>query len=241
MKITFLGSGNAFTPERDCATILVDDAILLDAGPGVLLNLKRLHIPPADIRYVFISHFHADHFFGIPFLLLEYHFLSRTDTPLTIIGPAGIERMVRQVMELAYPDVAQRGWPRPMCFIEVTPGAVQSAGDFSFRAFPMAHGNAQLTAYGYRLYLESGVLAYSGDTAMTEQLLNLIEGARVLILEAASSDESIVHLGRDDIRRLLDQIPSTTHVVLNHLDIPGEEAWQGMNVLIPHDRQTFEF
>jgi len=122
MEISFLGSGNAFMTERECGCILVNESIMLDAGPGALLSLKRLHKDTARISHIFLSHFHADHCFGLPFLLLEWMFIAKTEAPLAVIGPAGVAERVHTIMELAYPEIMAMGWPRPMIFHEVNPG-----------------------------------------------------------------------------------------------------------------------
>lgn len=241
MKITYLGTGNAFAPQRDWASILVNDGILLDAGPSLLVNLKRLGIDPAAIHHIFISHIHADHFFGLPFLLLDYYFLSKTQQPLTLIGPPGMEARLKHLMALAYPELADRDWPRPMTFVEAAAGTVQTVNGLSFSAVPMVHLPELLTAFGYRLQLADGILAYSGDTAMTPALSTLMADARVCILEATAQDVSPVHLGRDAIRQLRAQAPAGCAILLNHLDTPDAAAWQGMDVLVPQDHQVYEF
>ena len=241
MQITFLGTGNAFAPQRDWACILVNDTILLDAGPSVLVNMKRLQRSPAQLRHIFISHFHGDHFFGLPFLLLDMYFVSTTEDSLTLIGPPGIEERVRQLMMLAYPDIMTRGWPRPITFVEAQPGTRQSVDGLSFTAVSVHHADDYLQPFGYRLYLDDGILAYSGDTAMTPALQELMTDARVIILEAASQDESTVHLGRRSLQALLARTPAGSHILLNHLDTPDAEAWQDLPVTVPRDLQQFTF
>jgi ribonuclease BN (tRNA processing enzyme) len=239
MRITFLGTGNAFAPGRDWSCILVDDSILLDAGPTLLANLKRLPAEPTAIRHIFISHFHGDHFFGLPFLLLEYHFMSRTDAPLAIIGPAGIEAMVQRAMDLAYPDVQQFGWPRPMHFLEAVPGTRQAIDGITFETVPMEHTDGVIAAHGYRLHLADGILAYTGDTRVTPALDDLITEARAVILEATAQDHSSIHLGRAAVRTLLDRMPADCTVFLTHLDGVDASCWRDFDAIVAEDLQTF--
>jgi len=241
MQITFLGTGNAFAPQRDWACILVNDTILLDAGPSALVNMKRLRHSPAQLRHIFISHFHGDHFFGLPFLLLDMYFVSTTEEPLTLIGPPGIEEHVRQMMTLAYPDIMDRGWPRPITFVEAQPEARQTVDGLTFSAVPVRHADDYLKPFAYRLYFDDGILANSGDTAVTPALQDLVAGARVVILEAASQEESTVHLGLRALRELLARMPKDSQVLLNHLDTPDAKAWQDLPVTVPRDLQQFTF
>ncbi|HOS44198.1 MAG TPA: MBL fold metallo-hydrolase [Armatimonadota bacterium] len=239
MQIVFLGTGNAFAPQRDWSCMLVNGTILLDAGPTLLANLKRLPADPAAIRHIFISHFHGDHCFGLPFLLLDYHFLSRTDAPLAIIGPPGIEAWTREAMALAFPDVAGKGWPRPITFVEARAGETQSALGLRFMPLHMAHADGFLEAFGYRLLLSDGILAYSGDTRMTEALYTLIDGAHAVIIEATEYDESPYHLGHAEVKALLAALPPDCTVFLTHLDSPGPGPWDDLPVIIPDDLQMF--
>ena len=238
MKITFIGTGNAFAPQRDCGTVLVNDSILLDAGPGLLVNLKRLALDARAIRTLFISHFHGDHFFGVPFLLLEYAFVSRTTSLLTIVGPPGVEDRIRAVAELAYPHLLTPDWPRPLRFIEAQPGITDTCDDLTYTPVQMAHGPTP--AFGYRLYLPDGLLAYSGDTSMTDALFTLIEDARVIILEATSEETSSVHLGQQALRAVTARLPGDNVTFLTHLNVPGNAPWADLPVIVPHDLQTFQ-
>ena len=76
-RIDFLGSGNAFLPHgRMHALVLVDDCVLVDAPPTVLAQLRRCGTSPSVLKHVLITHWHADHTFGFPFLLLERKYIS---------------------------------------------------------------------------------------------------------------------------------------------------------------------
>lgn len=239
MEITFLGSGNAFMAERECGCILVNDTIMLDAGPGALLSLKRLHKDTAKITHIFLSHFHADHCFGLPFLLLEWMFIAKTDALLVIVGPAGVEERVHTIMELAFPEIMAMGWPRPMIFHEVNPGTVETVAEVTFTAIQVEHGAPYQKCYGYRLQMTEGVLAYSGDTHLCTALQELVTDARALIIEADSHPTSPVHIGTTDLRTLLAGVPATTQIFLNHLDTPDATIWQGLPVTVAEDLRSY--
>ncbi|HEY3418031.1 MAG TPA: ATP-binding protein, partial [Armatimonadota bacterium] len=168
-----------------------------------------------------------------------YHFASRTTEPLAIIGPPGVEEVVRQVMAMAYPDVALLGWPRPVHFTEVREGEVQTVDGLTFSAVPVPHLPAPQQAFGYRLHLEDGILAYSGDTEMSETLFALVDQAAAVILEASAQEVSTIHLGRQALREILHYLPAKCPVFLNHLDTPDATAWQDMPVIVPDDLQSY--
>ena len=78
MDVVFIGTGDAFgAGGRRQAAILLrvpEGSLLLDCGTTTLTGLAALGIPRDSIGTIAISHFHADHFGGIPsFLLAAVH------------------------------------------------------------------------------------------------------------------------------------------------------------------------
>ena len=72
LDLTFIGTGNAFAPTRYWSSFIANNRVLFDAPPTLLPHLKKLKIDTNAIEAIFIGHFHGDHYFGLPFLLLEY-------------------------------------------------------------------------------------------------------------------------------------------------------------------------
>ncbi len=181
--ITCLGSGSALGEGRMWSSLLIDGKILLDLPPTAISQLYRVGADIAAIDYVFISHFHGDHVFGVPFFLLLYHFSLSRDRPLYLVGPRGLADRVHELYRLAWPNLAKHGLPaeRFLRFVEVTDAGDYRAGDLSFTAVPMEHFG--LAAYGYRFNHNGRVIAYTGDTGECPQLHRLIAGADIVITE----------------------------------------------------------
>lgn len=98
MRLTILGSGSAMPlPERGATAQLLqfDHAhYLIDCGEGTQVQLRRYGTWTAKLRAVFISHLHGDHYLGLVGLLWSME-LSGRRKPLRIIGPEGLERLVK--------------------------------------------------------------------------------------------------------------------------------------------------
>ena len=108
LDLTFIGTGNAFAPTRYWSSFIANNRVLFDAPPTLLPHLKKLEIDTNAIEAIFISHFHGDHYFGLPFLLLEYAELAPRNRDLTIIGPPGIARRVQSTTDLAFNNVFRK-------------------------------------------------------------------------------------------------------------------------------------
>jgi ribonuclease BN (tRNA processing enzyme) len=160
MELAFLGTGAAFSLERYNGAVCVDRRLLLDAGAPLLPHLHRLDIDPTGIRVCFLTHFHGDHLAGlIPYLCFRAH--AGGGTPLTIIGPAGVEERVDRLLDAAWgSEWASMRSAFPLDFVEAGGGG-RVAG-IAFETVPLEHGI--VPGMGYRLELEGRVLAYAGDT-----------------------------------------------------------------------------
>lgn len=79
LKMTFLGSGSAFTvaPENYHSNILLEvgkDTLLIDAGSDIRHSLREKNLSYLDIKNIYISHLHGDHTGGLEWLALTTHF-----------------------------------------------------------------------------------------------------------------------------------------------------------------------
>ncbi len=242
LELSFLGSGNAFTPDgRYWSSFLLNGRYLFDAPPTLLPHLKRLGVPPTDIRAIFISHFHGDHFLGLPFLLLEYLHLTPRREDLHIVGPPGVEKMIEGAAEMAFPNLSHADAGYQRCYLEVEAGRQQTVNDLRFQAFPMKHGGGKLASFGYKLRLDEKVLAYTGDTELCDELFALAEGADVLVLDCNySQGKGPDHLSFADVPDIRRRLPLSTTIILTHLEAePDVSGLEGM--LVAQDFATFRF
>ena len=241
MDLTFLGSGNAFASGgRYWSSFVADKRYVFDAPPTLLPHLKRLQFPLTDIEVIFISHFHGDHFMGLPFLFLEYVYMTKRHSDLIIVGPPGIEEKMEDFANRCYPEITREsGYHRR--YLDVDPGRDQQAGSVTFRAVPMNHVRDSLDCFGYRANIGGATVAYTGDTMFCEEIFELAEGADVLVVDCTySSGSGPEHMGLDDIKTIRQRLPAETALVLTHLN--GEPHTDGLaNVIAAEDLKTYRF
>ena len=169
MQVLILGSGDAFCSggrHNTCLHLSAldgsgDPEMLVDCGATSLVALQRARIERNAIATILVSHFHGDHFGGVPFFVLDAQFACRRTEPLTIAGPAGIEARFHAAFEAAFPGYAamQRGFD--IGFVEVVPGAPMPLPGCMVTAFPMVHDERAGPCQGYRIAAGGTVLAFS--------------------------------------------------------------------------------
>ena len=241
--VKFLGSGDAFAHGgRHQACVLVEGdrgRILLDCGTTTLTAMRKFSIDPDTIDAVVISHYHADHYGGIPFLLLDGHFSRRT-RPLMILGPGDVERRLAAAAEVAFPGSSTMRLSFPVTFEELSPGRVVGVIGGSLRVASAAH-TPGADAVSVRLTLDGKSIADSGDTEWTDSLAALSAGADLLICEAYTWDKKIpYHMDYRTLSAHRAAITAKRRVLthfgpdmLAHLsDAVEEAAYDGMRLVV---------
>ncbi len=237
LDLLFLGTGNSTSYEgRALSSFVVNGRYLFDAGPMALQQLKKARIDPSGLQVVLISHFHADHFFGLPFLLLEYWVSGREDE-LQIIGPPGIEARTEALLGLAFPGLPPRDGGYRRRYTEIDDGVSGEAVGLQFEAFEVEHVPS-LRCFGYRATIAGRTLAYSGDSILCRGLLRLVAQAEVLVLNCSSRGDP-VHLAVSDLATVVGHAPATATAIVSHVDGAGTTG--SSNVRVASDLDHFRF
>jgi ribonuclease BN (tRNA processing enzyme) len=193
MRLTFLGSGDAFGSGGRLQTCLLVETgghrLLVDCGATSLVALKRQGVDPASVEAVLVTHLHGDHFGGLPFFLLDGQF-RRGERPLVVAGPPGIESRVREAMEALFPGSSGVRRRFPTTFVEWSAGVAVDVAGVSATPHPVVHPSGA-PPFALRLQAGGRVLAYSGDTEWTDTLVDAARGADVFVCEAYTFDRPI--------------------------------------------------
>ena len=149
LDLVFLGTaGSAPTPRRAPSALLIrrgGDRLLIDCAEGTQRQLMRSAIGLPDLPDVFLTHFHADHYLGLPGMLKTFSLRGR-EVPITIHGPRGLRDLfaaLRRIFgKLTYPYE----------LVELQPGDILDRGGYRVVTFAVAHG---VPALGYALVEET--------------------------------------------------------------------------------------
>jgi ribonuclease BN (tRNA processing enzyme) len=242
MQLQFVGCGDALGSGgrfNTCFHVTGADAnFLIDCGASSLPALKRLGIISDDIDLVLITHFHGDHFGGLPFLLLDAQF-TRRSRPLVIAGPTGIEAKLAQLMEALF-EHSSKTKPRfDLSVVALNPLESRSFGEVRVTPYPVIHGESGGPFLAYRIETEGRIIAYSADTEWTETLIPAAHDADLFIAEAYYYDRTVKnHLSLKTLEAHLPAI-NAKRLVLTHMsddmlgrldDLPYQAAHDGMVV-----------
>ena len=105
MQIVFLGTGGSWpSKDRNVSAVAMrigSDVLLFDCGEGTQRQLMSSNVSFMKINRILISHFHGDHFLGLPGLIQSMSFNNRKN-PLEIYGPHGTVKLVNIIINLGY-------------------------------------------------------------------------------------------------------------------------------------------
>jgi ribonuclease BN (tRNA processing enzyme) len=227
--LTFLGTGNYLVAGGYWSSFVIDGTVLVEPSPTALPHLRRCGVAARDLDVVVISHFHADHTFGWPFLLLEL-VQSHQDRPLTVVGPPQVERHLVDMLTIGgVPNIAEAARSLDLRYVEVD-GSWQRCGALRLRAVEVEHVD-HLRCFGYLFDRDGRTIGYSGDTRPCAGLTRLAEASDVLVLECndhhAPAHLPRTHMDVTSVRALQAQHPDLK-IVLTHRgpdvapsDLPG--------------------
>ncbi len=223
-ELTFLGTGNFVAPSgRYWNSFVMDTSVLVEPAPTALPHLRRCGFAVEDIEVVVVSHFHADHCFGWPFLLqaAAERGLGRM---LHVVGPPGIEAHLANMNEAGAVGsvTAMAHTNLDLRFTEVD-GSWQKAGPLRFRAVEVVHV-PYLRCFGYLFDRDGLVVGYSGDTTPCEGLSELAAASDVLVVECNGRHTPpgvpTAHMDEEAVRALHEAHPDV-HMILTHI---GEQV-----------------
>ena len=159
LSVFFAGTaGSIPTVRRGLPAVLVrrgGDRILFDCGEGTQRQLVR-SVGLTDLDEVFLTHFHADHWLGLPGLLKTFDLRAR-ERPLAIHGPSGL----RELMAIALRAAGRVRYE--LRLIELEPGVVLERDGYAIAAVPVSHRGR---AFGYVLYERERPGAFDPQAAL---------------------------------------------------------------------------
>ena len=238
MKLTFVGSGDAFGSGGRFNTCLhltrSGGDVLIDFGATSLVALRKSGIEPNSISTVILSHLHGDHFGGIPFLLLDTQFVSRRSSDLVIAGPEGTAERIYAAMEVMFPGSSEIEWRFGLEIVEMPAGRDTVVDGMTIGTVEVSHPSGA-PSLALRLELDGRIVAFSGDTEWVDGLIDISRDADLFICECYMySRTAPYHLDYDTI---VSKLPSleAKRMILTHMGPSMLENRASSIVELAHD------
>ena len=245
MRLTFLGSGDAFGSGgrfNTCfhLTRAQGGNVLIDCGASSMVAIRKWGVDPNNVSTVLVSHLHGDHFGGLPFFLLDAQLVSRRTAPLTLAGPPGFEARLMTIMEAMFAGSTKVERKFALTIRELALHERTAIDALHVTPYLMKHYSGA-PSYALRIETEDKVLTYSGDTEWVEELIPVGRDADLFICEAYFFDKVMkFHIDYMTLTKHLAEIAAkrtiVTHMSAELLGRQGEIALEAA-----HDGLVVEF
>jgi ribonuclease Z len=144
LDVVFYGTGGSVPTARRATSCLLiragGDRILVDCGEGAQRQMQR-STGLVQVDDLYITHFHADHYLGVPGLLKTYG-LNGREAPLRILGPPGLEELFVALRRIT------GNLPYPVELVELSGSSPVRYDAYEIRPFEVSH---RVRAFGYAL------------------------------------------------------------------------------------------
>jgi ribonuclease BN (tRNA processing enzyme) len=202
-EVLFVGTSDAFgAGGRRQSAYLVragGRSLLLDCGTTTVTGLATLGVDRCDLDAIAVSHYHGDHFGGIPSLLLAAVYSDERRRPLDIAGPADVqERVLRAAAALGHP-LEDRELGFELRFHELQPDRTLRVAGFELEAFPTHHA-PESCPHGLLCRAAGRTVAFSGDTGWFDALPERVAGADLFLCECTLEQQGYpFHLSLEEL------------------------------------------
>lgn len=215
MKVRLTGTGSMWT-EYGCASVLVDENIMIDLPGGLSKTLLRMGVDPFGIDSVLLTHMHGDHTLELPVWALNRVKHGAAEKSSRICAAAEHAEGIRKLMALSFSEsLKEENISR---FFEFVAEDCFSAGPYRVRRIPVSHGS--LPSCGYELCDGKNTVSVSGDTCMCDGLRQMAAESVLLICETALPEGNDKHMGVRDVVCLAEEFPDC-RIITTHM---GDEA-----------------
>lgn len=195
MKVEITGSGSILSSSLS-ASALVDDHIQIDVPNGYCKRRREAGADLSKIDIILITHFHGDHYFDMPFLLMELGLRRERETPLRIYGPPGLEKRLEELHGFAFAnwERVKNNCKAQFTELDETPIS-ETIGTKVYNIAPISVVHAEMVAFGFLIESEGKCLGYTGDSVICDGVNQIIETAQTIVIDGSFENDTADHIG----------------------------------------------
>ncbi len=231
MKIRIVGSGSMWN-KYNSACYLVDNNIMIDFPNGACKYLYRFGIIPNTIDYILITHFHGDHYFDIPFYVLNKS--KSANKNINIYCSKEGKKKINSIGVLAFPNSFKDA------LHSVNLKYIYSdrfkVSDYTVNKLLVDHGRMK-PAYGYIFNYKDKFIGFTGDTHLCENVEYMASICNYLFCDCMFLEGNSKHQGINDIEYLSKKYPKCKFVT-SHMEEISRNKLKKLNiknVMVPED------
>lgn len=243
MEIKFIGTGTMGSITRANTSILVDN-ILFDCGMGTVKQLERYGKQTKNIKYLIITHFHADHFFDIPNLLIGKRIRKECSQKLYIILPANGRRKVIDMMKFSFADGNKNAYEDiedkyNIEFVELNGNETYTFENYKLTSIELKHSSC-IPMYGYLLNKNNLTIGYTGDTGINENFFKMCEQANYMLVDTTTltSMDKEMHISFEELKEFADKYNDCKFYAVHRGDYEIKDKGK---VIVPIDGEEIVF
>ncbi|NEW61500.1 MBL fold metallo-hydrolase [Sulfurovum sp. bin170] len=189
MKIIFFGtSGGIPTRDRNVTSIglktKMDRWSMFDCGDGTTFQVERSSWDLSKLDSIFITHLHADHFFGVLSVLFRKD-MYRESCDLTLYAPKGVKEFINNSLEITKKIFGKYS----LKIVEIEEDDEIELRDMKIKVLPMRH---RIPCYGFYVESMGKKIIIAGDNEEPEILKEYLQDLDLLIHEVTFKEEHYV-------------------------------------------------
>lgn len=212
MKVKVIGSGSMWN-KYNSACYLIDNNIMVDFPNGACKYLYRFNIEPSNIEYLLLTHFHGDHYFDVPFYILNK---SKNDNKKATIfcSKDGVKK-INKIGKLAF----HKSFKRATNEIDLKYNFDEEFNieDYYIKKILVDHGSIK-PSFGYIFNYEDVNIGFTGDTCFCKNVEYMASVCKYLFCDCMLIKGNNRHQGIDNIKYLSKKYNNCIFA-LSHLDV----------------------
>ncbi|MCX7703350.1 MAG: MBL fold metallo-hydrolase [Planctomycetota bacterium] len=224
MRIVVCGSGTGLPSSVSSSpSVLVsvgDENLLLDMGPGAMRQLAVLNLSYHDIDKILLTHTHIDHIGDLMYFLFvsKYEAFPRRKE-LQVVAPKRFENFLTGLTSLFGAQIVPQEYK--LSIVEVEDTVLEFKG-YRIIAKPTRH---ILPGVAFRIEENGKSFVYTGDTELTDEIVEIVKEADLLITECSFPDELSVrgHMSPGSVAELIRRARPKKTLLVHVYPLLGQE------------------
>lgn len=222
MKVKMLGTGSIYS-KSNCASVLINNNILVDIGPGVVKQLLKEKDSLEKLDTILITHLHSDHILDFPTFIVNREVLGNHHI-ISIYGPKGTKEKLLSLLQLMYGNYFDEFITTYFRFIVIKDNDILNIDNHCISVKEVIHTGIE--SYGFIIDSKLGI---TGDSSLCDGVKEIFNHCHIMIWDCSAIHGDIYHMGIDNIQEML-KINHKKEMILTHFRDHTKETVKGMHL-----------